>query len=139
MDDIPVFLRAGAIIPVQLNNELVWGASMSQQQVHAVVITPPTAQETAIAYADNGEQKATFVLHPEEHGLRLQIAETRGETRYVILYGLDITASEVLVNQEQLSHLPDGTVPIAPGWSIDAQKRLIVRLPQGIAQDIQIS
>ena len=32
LDDIPVFLRAGAIIPVQLNNELVWGASMSQQQ-----------------------------------------------------------------------------------------------------------
>src|SRR5208283_222054 len=41
LDTIPVYLKPGAFVPVQLNGELQFGKSMSKSRFDALVVTPP--------------------------------------------------------------------------------------------------
>ena len=39
LDTIPVYLKPGAVVPVELNEELQFGESMTSSRVHAMVVT----------------------------------------------------------------------------------------------------
>lgn len=103
LDCIPLYLRAGARMPVHLNGALQWGASMTGDRVAAVVATPP----------GDGD----FTLKVDGVGVR-----------YLLLYG---TIAAVTVNGRELPHLTgDDIAACPPGWFVDGT-RTIIRLPDG--------
>ena len=55
LDTIPVYLRPGAVIPVQLNRELQFGKSMTGSRVDSLVVTRPNENESVSMLNARGE------------------------------------------------------------------------------------
>jgi alpha-glucosidase (family GH31 glycosyl hydrolase) len=112
LERIPLYLRAGAALPVHLHGTLQWGASMTGSRVGALVATPPGTGEFRIGIADAG-------------------------VRYVLIYGAGVTA--VSVNGRVLPRLEDkDVVACPPGWYADGT-RFVVRLPEGLHREVFVS
>jgi hypothetical protein len=134
LNEIPVYLRAGSLIPVQLNAGLQWGESMTNNRVAALVLTPPTEKTVARCW-QHADSAATFIVTPTHSGFSLQI-EGRAETRYLLMYGTSV--GEVIVNGQPLPQLNGKEIEMQPpGWYPEG-KRVIIRLPHGIQRTIQI-
>ena len=54
LDTIPVYLRQGAIVPVELSKDLQFGQSMSSGRVGALVTTPPKENEDVVLFNEHG-------------------------------------------------------------------------------------
>jgi alpha-glucosidase (family GH31 glycosyl hydrolase) len=67
-DVIPVYLRAGAVVPVELNPSLRFGESMTHGRVNAMIATPPSGQ---------GKFQVTFKNSPEAKFLLVYGATNR--------------------------------------------------------------
>jgi alpha-glucosidase (family GH31 glycosyl hydrolase) len=127
LDTIPVYLKPGAVVPVQLNEELQFGQSMTNGRVSALVVTPPSGDKTVILVITPGETaRVTVQSKPSGVGWTL---ENLPETGYLLVYGVT-TASAVRVNGEGLPKVTAagfGSMPV--GWEADlAGNRLVIRL-----------
>jgi alpha-glucosidase (family GH31 glycosyl hydrolase) len=127
LDTIPVYLKPGAVVPVQLNQELQFGQSMTNGRVSALVVTPPSGDKTVILVITPGETaRVTVQSKPSGVGWTL---ENLPETGYLLVYGVT-TASAVRVNGEGLPKVTAagfGSMPV--GWEADlAGNRLVIRL-----------
>jgi alpha-glucosidase (family GH31 glycosyl hydrolase) len=112
LDRIPVYLRAGAVVPVQLDETLAWGASLTGSRVGALVATPPAAGD--------------FTLTLDTL-----------DTPYLLLYGC--TVAGVAVDGSALPALTgDAIITRPPGWYRDGH-RTIVRLPAGLRRQVAIT
>lgn len=125
--NIPVYLRAGAMLPVHLNTGLQWGESMTAGKVAALIVTAPIKEETA-RFWENQDSAATAISSPTPSGFTLTL-DGRADTRYLLLYGTGVTGIEVngkplpKLEEKQRQELP-------PGWFYDGT-RIVVRLPHG--------
>ena len=127
LDTIPVYLKPGAVVPVQLNEELQFGQSMTNSHVSALVVTPPNENKTVTLVTAPGEvAKVTVQSKPGGFGWKL---ENLPKTGYLLVYGTT-AASTVRVNGEVLLKVTTtgfGSMPI--GWEADlAGNRLIIHL-----------
>ncbi len=128
LDTIPVYLKSGAVMPVQLNRELRFGASMTGGRVSALVVTPPNANETRSLLNEWGETARVTVQSVP--GGSVWTLKKLPETSYLLVYGTT-TASAVKVDGKVLPKLTTtefGSMPM--GWEADpADNRLVIRLP----------
>ena len=126
---IPVYLRSGAIVPVQLAPNLQFGTSMSHRRVNALLVTAPTETETtSLLY--NGEREAAVTSQASSSGIELNLRNL-ANMDYLLVYDAPVTA--VSVNGHSLPNLQDAAaISIKPGWYVDqSMNRIILRLPSG--------
>jgi alpha-glucosidase (family GH31 glycosyl hydrolase) len=128
LDVIPVYLRPGAVVPVQLNRGLQFGQSLSSGRVSALVVTPPKGNETVSPVNEKGEAtKVTVQSRANGSAWKL---ENLPEMSYVLVYGITGVAT-VKVDGEVLPKLTAAGFDMMPaGWEADlAGNRLVIRLP----------
>ena len=127
LDTIPVYLAPGAVMPVQLNEELQFGQSMTNGRVSALVVTPPSGNKTVTLVITPGET-ARVTVQSKTGGVGWTL-ENLPETGYLLVYGTT-AASVVRVNGEELPKVTStgfGSMPI--GWKADLTvNRLVIRL-----------
>jgi hypothetical protein len=106
-------LKEGAIVPVQLNQNLRFGESMTDSRVNALVIN----------------------LHAGEKEMML---DRYPEILYILVYGRDITG--ISVDGEVLPELEKkGLESLPPGWFRDTEmKRIVIRMPQGLSEKVEL-
>ncbi len=128
LDTIPVYLRPGAVVPVQLNRQLQFGSSMTSGRVEALVVTSPGKDEKVSLLNARGEDaKVTVESGPGGVGWTL---ENLPEMDYLLVYGA-ASALSIRVNGEVLPRMttanPDS---MTTGWVIDPScNRLVICLP----------
>jgi len=134
-DSIPVYLKAGAVLPVHLAPSLVWGESMQAGRVPAVIVTPPDQPSQWQQVQPDGKP-ALLTIEPIEKGF---VVTMEGRpSRYLIVYGA-AKITRVVANGTVLAELSGPQrEALPPGWYRDAGKRLIVRLPHGVKQEIKM-
>jgi alpha-glucosidase (family GH31 glycosyl hydrolase) len=127
LDTIPVYLKPGAAVPVQLSQELQFGQSMTNSRVGALVVTPPNGDKTVTLVITPGET-AKVTVQSKTGGVGWTL-ENLPETGYLLVYGVT-TASAVRVNGEDLPKVTTtgfGSMPV--GWEADlAGNRLVIHL-----------
>jgi alpha-glucosidase (family GH31 glycosyl hydrolase) len=127
LDFIPVYLRPGAVVPVQLNRELQFGGSMKESRVDALVVTRPAGDaELSILNARGEAGRVTGRSHAGGFGWTI---ENFSEMSYLLVYGT-ASASTVRVNGETVPKVALEPDSMGAGWGIDlAGNRLVIRLP----------
>jgi len=152
---IPVYLKAGTMLPVRLSPTLMFGESMSHGRVNALAMTPPSEKQTrswfiAKAEGRQAERKnppeekqtrssltgqvgeAEAVLRPTPDGFDLTLRD-HPEIDYLVIY--DLHAGAVSADGHvlrQLQNAPYASMP--PGWCADSSlNRMVIRLPAGQA------
>jgi alpha-glucosidase (family GH31 glycosyl hydrolase) len=128
LDTIPVYLRPGAAVPVQLSRELQFGRSMTNSRVDVLVATPPNASRTVPLLNSRGEGAKVVVQLKPDHFI--WTLTNFPEASYFLLYGC-ATASMVKVNGKVV---PKSTAvehgSMLNGWAADsAGNRLVIHLP----------
>jgi len=128
LDTIPVYLKPGAAVPVQLSRELQFGTSMTSGRVDAMVVTPPSRNEIVSLLNTLGET-AKVTAQPKA-GSASWTLERLPEMSYLLVYGTT-AASVVKVDGKVLPKLTaaeSGSMPT--GWAADlTRNRLIIHLP----------
>ena len=128
LDTIPVYLRPGAFVPVQLNRELQFGKSMSRGRFDALVVTPPSEDRKANLLNARGEA-AKVAVQSKADGCKWTL-ENLPEMTYVLIY-CTTAATNVRVDGKDLPKMPTadpGSVPTS--WESDPEgNRLVIRLP----------
>ena len=129
LNTIPVYLKSGAVVPVQLDSGLQFGASMTHSRIDALVTTIPGRDESVSLLNTRGE-RAKVTMHLQDRGFCWSL-EALPEMRYLVLYGRSI-ATSVRVDGKALpkSEIADLN-SVSKGWGSDsANNRLVVSLPQ---------
>lgn len=142
---IPVYLKTGAVVPVQLNPSLKFGESMTPGRVKALVLTPPVVPQTTQLFPQGDAtvvNAAVVDSRPVAGGFAVTL-ENLPEENHLLLYDAPVTG--IKLDGQTLPAL--GGPPsdsVSPGWWNDpASQRVVVRLPAGRAQrtemEIQLS
>lgn len=139
IDDIPVFLRAGALIPVELAPSLTLGDSMSAGRVAALLVTPPAASPTVHHWNLPGRSEAVDLRSaPGDAGFVVSTANWY-DLQYLVVSGLDTPIHDVTVDGEALPRLESlEAVSLPPGWKKLNDHQYLVRLPMGLKHTIRI-
>jgi alpha-glucosidase (family GH31 glycosyl hydrolase) len=128
LDMIPVYLRSGAVVPVQLNRELHFGESMSSSRVHALVVTPPNGNKTVSLLNAQGEV-AKVTMQPKAAGLAWTL-ENLPEMNYVMVYSTTNTSTVKMDGKVLPKLTATEFASMSTGWQNDlAGNRLVVRMP----------
>jgi alpha-glucosidase (family GH31 glycosyl hydrolase) len=90
LDIIPVYLRQGALVPVELNQELQLGGSMSVGRVKALLVTAPSRPERLVLTNEKHEN-AEVLLRPEAGGFVVRL-NNLPEMQYLLVYGQSAAA-----------------------------------------------
>ncbi len=133
LDTIPVYLRPGAVVPVQLNRELRFGASMTGGRISALLVTPPGGKETvSLLNAEGKSGKVT--VRSRSHG-GSWLLENFPETSYLLIYGAS-SPRKVRVGGKAVPQVTQVAFSAMPaGWQADRSgNRLVIRLMSADAQ-----
>ncbi len=128
LDTIPVYLRPGAVVAVQLNRELQFGRSMTSGRVDALVVTSPNEnQKTSLL---NARGELANVAAQSKAGGAGWIIENLPEMSYMLVYGT-VSAFSVTVNGKVLPRVATANLESTPsGWATDsASNRIVIHLP----------
>ncbi len=134
LDTIPVYLRPGAVVPVQLSPELRFGKSMTSGRVDALVVTPPNKDGDFSLLNVLGEAaKVTVRSKGGAIGWKL---ENLAEMNYLLIYGTSSAAS-VTLNGAELPKAAAAPPDLATStWANDpAGNRLVIHLPSRQVED----
>jgi alpha-glucosidase (family GH31 glycosyl hydrolase) len=135
LDTIPVYLRPGAVVPVQLNRELQVGQSMTPGRVSALVATPASASQTVSLVTDQGKA-GKVTVRPQSHGCIWEV-ENLPETSYLLVYGVS-SAAKVKVDGNAVPQVTTIASAMQAGWKADpAGNRLVICLASATAQATQ--
>ena len=114
-------------MPVELSEELQFGASMTKGRVDAMVVTAPNGGETVTLLNSRGEE-AKVTVQPKA-GSYIWKLENLPEMNYLLIYGTT-AASSVTVDGKALptgAAADPGSTPA--GWEADlAGNRLVIHL-----------
>jgi alpha-glucosidase (family GH31 glycosyl hydrolase) len=140
--EIPVYLKPGAVVPVQLSRELQFGQSMTGDRVSALVVTPSNKNET-VSLLNAQDEAAKVTLQCKGNG-QGWILDNLTETNYLLVYGT-ADASRVKVDGKLLTKLTATKFNSMPtGWKADPSgNRLIIRLsaqapPPALRREIEV-
>src|SRR5690242_9663426 len=84
LDTIPVYMRPGTVVPVQLSPQLQFGQSMSQGRVNTLVVTMPQANESVSLLNAQG-QAGKVTVRPGSHSCSWELRDLP-ETDYLLVY-----------------------------------------------------
>lgn len=133
LDQIPVYLRSGAVVQAQLNRNLQFGESMTGGRVTALVVTAPQ-KNAAISRVDEQGGAANIMVQSTAHSC-VWTLENIPETNCFLIYG-KTDVNTVKVNGEILSKRPITQVDATSiGWAVDAAgNRIIIHLQKTQSQ-----
>jgi alpha-glucosidase (family GH31 glycosyl hydrolase) len=138
VDEIPVFLRAGALVPLALAPTLQLGDSMTPGHIGALLATPPQVAGKTRQWR-RGLPAAEYASEPTATGFHVTLSAAP-HVRFLIVAGMEQPPRKVLLGGRELVHLEGAQVAARPpGWYVTEDGRLIVRLPQELNQKIEIS
>jgi hypothetical protein len=128
LDTIPVYLRPGAAIQLQLGFDLQLGTSMRGGRVGVLIVTPPQASMQA-AFKGPAGQIAQLSGRRTSSGAQWVLEGLPADTRYLLVYGVT-QVSAVRMDGAVLPALEASTAKLPQqGWRLDgAMSRLIVVL-----------
>ena len=135
---VPVFVRAGAVLPVRLAPSLAWGESMTAGHEAAVVVAAPQP-----AGGVSGEtvscEAGRIVLTAVSGGMRCTV-DGHSDVRYLILYGTapDLPMA-VCVDGHAIPKLTDSEWVARPVGGVAEAGRSVVRLPDGLRRHVEIA
>jgi alpha-glucosidase (family GH31 glycosyl hydrolase) len=135
LNSIPVYLKSGAIVPVDLNSNLQFGESMSAGKVKALIVTPPIEKSF---WTDGQAGKESAQFQPEADGFTVSLKNI-SEINYLLVYGATAVSS-VKLDGEKMPKLASGNFDsTSSGWTKDfAGSRLIIRLPKSEKATVKI-
>jgi ribosomal protein S6E (S10) len=138
LDIIPVYLKEGAIVPVQLNRSLRFGESMTNNKVGALIVTLPATGEKKMNTINSQNAEATVMVKSSADAVHISL-DNYSEMFCLLVYG-ERNIAGVKVNGEVLPELKvDKMESLPPGWYPDKEtNRLVIRLPHGKARKIEI-
>lgn len=122
LEEIPVFLREGTLMPVQLAPSLKWGDSMTRGRVEALVVTPPRGKERRQWQIGTTNFAASSV--PMSGGFQVTLAQNG--PRVLLIYGAKVTRATFVGL--------DGRVFSSPSSLTRARGHVVLRLPKNIQQ-----
>lgn len=133
---IPVYLKAGAIMPVTVADTYRLSDSLSDNDsVSALIVTPPDSDTSFEAWDDTGEKSVVYKnLKTSEKSFTVKCA-SGSETQAIMAYG--IIAEKVKADGIYLPKLKSAGKK--PGYYIDGTGRTVIILPSGRWNNIEIS
>jgi alpha-glucosidase (family GH31 glycosyl hydrolase) len=133
VETIPVYLKQGAVIPVDLNGNLRFGESMTNNRIKAFILTLPDGNDTD--YTHYCGARVRIARNGQNYLVAL---ENTLDILYLIVFDMDIT--EVKIDGQQLPELKDKERErLSPGWFSDPEmKRTIIRLPRGRQTEVEL-
>jgi alpha-glucosidase (family GH31 glycosyl hydrolase) len=140
IDDIPVYLRSGALVPVELAPDFTLGESMSNGQVTALIVTQPDQEKSSHDWKLPGHSDAAHLSSVADGNSFVVTAENWYQLEYVIVSGLRSELKSVTVDGEALPRLnAQGAQSLPPGWEKLGANQFLVRLPMGLKHVIRFS
>lgn len=125
LDQIPVYIREGAMIPVTVAKNLVLTESMlDQEAVNALIVAGGNTQREMVHYLDESTAVSFTSEQTAEGSYRFTV---EGEEKYPVVYAYGITAQAVTANEKQLQKL--SSMPTdAEGYYVDLiNNRTVIR------------
>lgn len=128
LDTIPVYLKPGAVMPVQLSPALQFGDSMSNDRVGALIVTPRSGRATVSLL--NAQGRAAKVTMDSKGDSLEWVLQDLPEVSYLLVYCPE-NGSAVKVNGKDWPRLAATAFSsMSDGWQADlAGNRLMIRLP----------
>lgn len=128
LDMIPVYLRQGAVVPVELSKDLQFGQSMTNGRVGALVTTLPKEKEDVVLVNQEG-YTARVIVQATEQGANWKLIDLP-EVSYVLIYGTTSSSSVKVDGVELQKVTASGFDGMPEGWQADAAgNRLVIHLP----------
>ncbi len=122
LDEIPVFLREGALVPVEMAPSLKWGDSMTAGRVAALVVTPP--QRVERREWQSGEATLEATSAPMAGGFSVTLP--KNGPRVLLIYGANVASATFVGRDGRLDVLP---LPLQREGG-----RIVVRVPDDALQ-----
>lgn len=134
IDDIPVFLRAGALVPVELAPDFTLGESMSIGRVTALIVTQPDQGQSSHDWKVPGHSETVHLRSGTDNsGGFVVTAENWYQLEYVLVSGLRTEFKRVTVGGETLPQFgARDAMSLPPGWEKRGAHQILVRLPMGL-------
>jgi alpha-glucosidase (family GH31 glycosyl hydrolase) len=140
IDDIPVFLRAGALVPVELAPDFALGQSMSRGRVAALIVTPP---DQGVSNHDWSLPDGSDIVHlasVADGNSFVVTAENWYQLQYVLVSGLRNALKSVTVDGEVLPEFDaQNAQSLPPGWERLGANQFLIRLPMGLKHVIRFT
>jgi alpha-glucosidase (family GH31 glycosyl hydrolase) len=130
LDEIPVFLRSGAIVPVELAPSFKFGESMTNGRVPVLIVTPPAAVANHHKWnLPVSEEAINIESATDADGFKVKVNGWH-ELHYLMIVGLRHQIKSITVNSQTLSRLSSADIDgLPPGWIQLDQTRILVRIP----------
>jgi alpha-glucosidase (family GH31 glycosyl hydrolase) len=140
LDEIPVYLRAGALVPLEVAPDFVLGQSMSVGRIPMLLVTPPEADGASHRWRlPEGYETVEMVSKADVHGFTVTVKGWH-ELEYVCVSGLDGEIAGVTAGGETLPELESKAAEaFGPGWRRLGPHRIVVRMPEAMDHVVQIS
>ena len=140
IDDIPVFLRAGALVPVELAPDFTLGESMSDGWVAALIVTQPDRGQSSHDWKLPGHPDVVRLSSVADGNSFVVTAENWYQLQYVIVSGLRTALKSVTVDGEVLPRFDaQNAESLPPGWEKLGANQFLVRLPMGLKHVIRFT
>lgn len=125
LDQIPVYLREGAMIPVTVAENLVLTDTMlDQETVNALIVTGSATEREMLHYTDENTSVSFKSDQTASGAYRFAV---NGEGQYPVVYAYGITAETVAANGKQLQKLENMPVD-KEGYYVDLiHNRTVIR------------
>lgn len=134
LDTIPVYLRPGAAVPVQLSPELQFGKSMTGGRVHALLVTSPKGNEDISLLNVLGEA-AKVTVQSRDGGTAWRL-ENLPEMNYLLVYGTTSAVSVTVDGAELPKMASNKSGSMENGWTTDpAGNRIVIHLPSRVVEN----
>jgi alpha-glucosidase (family GH31 glycosyl hydrolase) len=140
VDGIPVYIRAGAMIPIEVAPDFELGETMSGGRVAALIVTPPDSERTLHDWGlINGMKRIQLTSLKSGQGFDVKV-ENWSELQFMLLLGIRGELKSVTVDGQilpQLSLTELKSYP--PGWGEIGHDQMIVRLPTAISHVVHFA
>lgn len=133
---IPVYIKSGAAFPVTLSDNFQLTDEIKESASNkTLLVTPPEKDEESVIYSDDGEKVYKNSL-TENGGFKIT-AEDGGDTKYLLIYGQNVT--DISVDGTKLSEISKSEIKTKAGYYIDGANRTVVSLPSDSWKEITVN
>lgn len=127
LDRIPVYLREGTFLPLELNGSLHLGESMTTSRKKALLITPSETQRMGTWHRDRTD-RIGYCMVPQKDGFYMRCQGT-GEWTYLIIKGLKDKPVGITVNHREYQQcLAKTALYFEEGWVVQDDGTVIIRI-----------
>ena len=125
-DRIPVYLREGAFVPMEMNGNLMLGYSMTKSRKGALIVTPPKDEISGKWYRNSFEEMH-YTMKQEKGGFYLETEGAEGFD-YILVKGFAGSINSVRIRDQALEPVANkDALYFTEGWVQDTDGTLIIR------------